>query len=215
MTMVSSGQIALAGNGKVGSLNQSVEVELGGGGTSQISLNDGSVRTLLGVASGQISLNSAYGKSSFSPIVHTYRNSAGVRGNETVPTGAAHLTATCVAAGAGGASPSQNGGGSGGFVVQTIAIASADWGASIPYVAAKAEAGGFNGQPSAINATLTNGTLSLNPTGGQVLGVPGSPGGNPGTTGVGGAGPLGDGAGTGGGATNQPSVEGECIFEWT
>lgn len=63
MTMVSSGPISLAGTATTGGLNQSIEVELGGSGTTTISLNDSNVRTLLGVASGAISLSNAYGKS--------------------------------------------------------------------------------------------------------------------------------------------------------
>lgn len=63
MTMVSSGQISLVGTGTVGGLNQSVEVELGGTGSTQLGLTDSAPRTLAGVASGQISLYSFYGKS--------------------------------------------------------------------------------------------------------------------------------------------------------
>jgi len=40
-----------------------INVELGLTGTAQISLNDGAVRTLFGVASGAISMNQGYGKS--------------------------------------------------------------------------------------------------------------------------------------------------------
>jgi hypothetical protein len=41
-----------------------INVELGLSGTAQISLNDGAVRTLFGVASGAISMSDGYGKSS-------------------------------------------------------------------------------------------------------------------------------------------------------
>lgn len=63
MTMVSTGKIALAGNGTLGGLNQSVEVELGGTGASKISINDTNARTLAGIASGKIALSDFYGKS--------------------------------------------------------------------------------------------------------------------------------------------------------
>jgi hypothetical protein len=63
MTMVSSGPISLAGNATTGGLNQSINIELGQSATATISLNDSNVRTLLGVPSGAISLNDAYGKS--------------------------------------------------------------------------------------------------------------------------------------------------------
>lgn len=60
MTLNSSGPISLGGT----TTGQSIEIELGGSGTSQISLNCSNVRSLLGVSSGQISMSSAYGKSS-------------------------------------------------------------------------------------------------------------------------------------------------------
>ena len=62
MTMVSSGLIALAGTGTSGGFNQSVEVELGGSGSSIITMNDSNVRGLAGVASGAISMSNMYGK---------------------------------------------------------------------------------------------------------------------------------------------------------
>lgn len=58
MALNASGAISLAGT----TAGQSISVELGGTGTTTISLNDDSVRGLLGVASGAISLSSAYGK---------------------------------------------------------------------------------------------------------------------------------------------------------
>lgn len=60
MTINSTGQVSLAGT----VAGQSVELELGGNGTTAISLNDVNVRALLGVAVGMISLNDAHGKSS-------------------------------------------------------------------------------------------------------------------------------------------------------
>ena len=48
------------------SMNQ-VNVELGRGGTTLITMNDAIVRTLAGVASGTISMDNLRGKSSYSP----------------------------------------------------------------------------------------------------------------------------------------------------
>ena len=71
MTMNSSGPISLAGT----TTGQSIEIELGGSGTTQISLNDTNVRTLAGVASGAITMpTNFYGKSNttyFMGIVST------------------------------------------------------------------------------------------------------------------------------------------------
>jgi hypothetical protein len=58
MPLNSSGPISLGG----ATTGQSINLELGQSATAQISLNDTNVRTLAGVASGAISLNSFYGK---------------------------------------------------------------------------------------------------------------------------------------------------------
>lgn len=59
MALNSSGQISLGGT----TVGQSIEKELGGTGTSQISFNDSNVRTLAGVPTGQISMpTNFYGK---------------------------------------------------------------------------------------------------------------------------------------------------------
>jgi hypothetical protein len=61
MALNSSGPISLAGT----TTGQSIEIELAGNGTTQISLNDTAVRTLAGVASGQITMpTNFWGKSS-------------------------------------------------------------------------------------------------------------------------------------------------------
>ena len=60
MTMNSSGPISLGGT----TAGQSIEIENGGPGTAQISLNDTAVRTLAGVPSGAIIMpTNFYGKS--------------------------------------------------------------------------------------------------------------------------------------------------------
>ena len=63
MALPSSGQISLGGTGVNGN---SVNVELGVGSTTQISLNQATVRTLFQRASGQISMSDGWGKSSAS-----------------------------------------------------------------------------------------------------------------------------------------------------
>ena len=61
MTLVSSGAIGL----------YDVNIELGLSGTATISLNDTAVRTLAGVASGEISLSNLYGKSNRVALSYT------------------------------------------------------------------------------------------------------------------------------------------------
>ena len=59
MTLNASGKISLAGT----TVGQSIQVELGGTGTTRISLNDNNVRTLAGVPSGRIVMpTNFYGK---------------------------------------------------------------------------------------------------------------------------------------------------------
>ena len=78
MTLNASGPIILAGT----TAGQSIEIELGGSGTAQISLNCTTVRTLAGVASGAIIMpTNFYGKSNgttkgvfYGGLVTTYTN---------------------------------------------------------------------------------------------------------------------------------------------
>ena len=69
MTMNSSGPISLAGT----TAGQSIEIELGGNGSTTISLNDSNVRSLAGVASGAIVMpTNFYGKSSSHYFINNY-----------------------------------------------------------------------------------------------------------------------------------------------
>jgi len=69
MALNTTGPISLAGT----TTGQSIEIELGGSGTTQISLNDANVRTLAGVASGAIIMpTNFYGASSATS--YTYLN---------------------------------------------------------------------------------------------------------------------------------------------
>ena len=91
MTLNASGPISLAGT----TTGQSIEIEVTGNGTTQISLNDTNVRTLAGVSSGAISMPTDFwGK--------TY--------------GIASVSALLVGGGGGGSCGSRGGGGGGGNV---------------------------------------------------------------------------------------------------
>lgn len=69
MALAESGAMSLAGT----TANRSIAVELGRAGTAQTSLGESAVRSLLGVASGAISMSNAYGKSDVDPITQPYR----------------------------------------------------------------------------------------------------------------------------------------------
>jgi hypothetical protein len=62
MALNSSGQLSLGG----ATTGESVNLELGKSATALVSFNDTDLRTLFGVASGQISMSTGYGKSSYS-----------------------------------------------------------------------------------------------------------------------------------------------------
>lgn len=69
MALNSSGPISLGGT----TAGQSIEIENGGNGTTQISLNDAAVRSLAGVASGAITMpTDFYGKSNIVTISYTF-----------------------------------------------------------------------------------------------------------------------------------------------
>lgn len=78
MSINSSGTVSLAG----ATLGQSIAVELGLGNVSQISLNDGSLRTLAGVPSGAIAMSNFYGKSN--NVAFNGFNAFAFAGNNTV-----------------------------------------------------------------------------------------------------------------------------------
>ena len=72
MTLNSSGPISLAGT----TAGVSIEIENGGNGTTQISLNDAAVRSLAGVPSGAITMpTNFYGKSNRVSISYTFTSS--------------------------------------------------------------------------------------------------------------------------------------------
>jgi len=87
MALPASGTISLA----------NVNVELGLSSTTTISLNQASVRTLAGVASGTISMSNLLGKSnvSFSPDGGASAGAAVVLLDEVYGTGTATITITC------------------------------------------------------------------------------------------------------------------------
>jgi hypothetical protein len=83
MTLNSTGPISLGGT----TTGQSIEIELNGNGTTQISLNDTNVRGLAGLSSGQIDFNTFYGKSNATYYIGMYY--IFISGNDAPPCGIA------------------------------------------------------------------------------------------------------------------------------
>lgn len=80
MTMVSTGAISIGGSATCGSLNRSINIELGRAATATSNLNEAALRTLAGVPSGAISLSNFYGKSnSFAFTISTNQTNANLR----------------------------------------------------------------------------------------------------------------------------------------
>jgi len=68
MTLAASGTMSLAGT----TSDRSVQVALGGDGSTQISMNDTAVRALAGEATGPVSMNDFHGKSAAGGITARY-----------------------------------------------------------------------------------------------------------------------------------------------
>lgn len=100
MPLNTTGQLSLAGL----TISQSIQLELGGNGTTLMSFNDTAVRTLAGLMSGQISMSNFYGKSSaqsvtlgllasdfvYDPTTWAYVDATGLT-SWTVPTGVSSI----------------------------------------------------------------------------------------------------------------------------
>ena len=147
MTLPASGAISL----------NNVNVELGLSGTTSINMNQASVRTLFGVASGAISMSDGYGKSNTIAIGYTVVAGGGGGGNVTA-----------------GAYRSGGGGGAGALRFTTANIASGAFAVTV---------GGGGG--SATNGTDSS-FNGLTSTGGGYCG-PSNTAGNSGGSGGGGA----------------------------
>ena len=67
MALVTSGEISMGGNATSGSLNRSINIELGRTASTTSSLNETALRTLAGIPTNgsTISLASFYGKANF------------------------------------------------------------------------------------------------------------------------------------------------------
>ena len=93
-----------------------VNVELGLSGTTTISMNQTSVRTLFGVASGQISMSDGYGRSNYGNIA-TFTSQSSV--DWTVPAGIISIWVKMWGAGGRGGTSA---GGGGGFISGYVAV---------------------------------------------------------------------------------------------
>lgn len=179
MTLQASGAISL-GN---------VSSELGVGSTTARSMNDSSSRTLAGVASGQISMSSFYGKSNFTPTTRIYSvfQSFATTGTETVPSGATSVTIEVWGAGGPGGQPYYDGsqydsGGGGGGGSYCRSVYSVSGGDTLAYSAA-----GYD----SVNCTVSSGSKTITTLVGKrgaagssaSYGVPGTAGGGYGATG--------------------------------
>jgi len=138
MPLVASGEIAIGGS----TTNRSINLELGRTATTSSNLNETALRTLAGVASGQISLSNFYGKSNILP-----------------PSSVEYY----VVAGGGGAGGTTSnghpgGGGGGGVITGSVAVST-----GVAYTVTVGGAGsigfvpGQRGVPSAFSSITANG----------------------------------------------------------
>lgn len=221
MTMVSSGLIALAGTGTSGGNNQSVEVELGGNGSTLITMNDTNVRNLAGISSGAISLSNFYGKQYRPQLSYTYSaNTANASLNVTsisgYMAGLSDITITVnsgvylYATSTGNAGLTLTGGSSG----DTIKLVNNG------YIMGQGGKGGNGADTGTVTAPVAGGTalslgFALTLTNNSYIGGGGGGGGqNTSVTGGGGAG-GGAGGGSGGGAGGSPGSSGSTGSYYT
>ena len=89
MALVSTGEISMGGNATSGSLNRSINIELGRTASTTISLNETASRTLAGIPTNgsTISLASFYGKSNFTVAYNSLYISNGAIYDDLYTTG--------------------------------------------------------------------------------------------------------------------------------
>ena len=89
MALVTSGEISMGGNATSGSLNRSINIELGRTASTTISLNETASRTLAGIPTNgsTISLASFYGKSNFTVAYNSLYISNGAIYDDLYTTG--------------------------------------------------------------------------------------------------------------------------------
>ena len=160
MTMVASGIIRLGDSGTVGSLNQSVNIELGAAATATITMNDAAARTLAAVGGSGVSysMSAFYGKSSFTSALHVYTTAGSA--TETTPAGCHNVTIEVWAGGEAGANANLVGasGGGGGSAGYSRSYYACTGGQTINYTVGSP---GANGGLSGTNSTATSGTLAI------------------------------------------------------
>lgn len=173
MPLNASGQISLGGS----TTGQSINIELGYSATAQISLNDAAVRSLLGIASGQIDLNTAHGKANATAYGFTGSTTW------TVPK-TATFTFYAVGGGAGGSGNMfygnfyGAGGGSGYYATTSLALTS---GESITInIGGAGGGGGGGGTTTVVRSGSTILSASGGSNGGNAYGGSGGSGGGPG-----------------------------------
>ena len=149
MTLNASGAISLGGS----VTGQSVNLQLGQGAATQVSMNDTNVRTLAGIASGAIDFNSFHGKPSFIGGTYTYT----ANGTFTLPSG--YSTAVVEIWGGGG-------GGGSGLTPNTAGTAGTATTFSGTGVSLTANGGGLGGQTTSVGAggTASGGTTNTSGT---------------------------------------------------
>jgi hypothetical protein len=223
MTLNASGPISIAGT----TAGQSIQIELGGNGTTQMGLNCASVRTLAGVPTGAIVMpTNFYGKSNTPPFGCATYGTPGTY-SFTVPSGITQISVVCVGAGGGGGSADPCGSwyGNGGGALSYTNCIPVTPGETLTVVAGAggpaAFPNGLAGGPSSVSrgpTTLIRAVGAPQGTGSDVARNPGAPaasgtgsvrfsGGSGGNGGGGAAGYAGDG-GEGGGFSNVLATAG-------
>jgi len=220
MTLNASGPISIAGT----TTGESIQIELGGNGTTQMGLNCASVRTLAGVPTGAIVMPTCfYGKSNAPPPFGCATYGTPGTYSFTVPSGITKISVVCVGGGGGGgtANPCCSFTGNGGGALSYTNCIPVTAGETLTVVAgSKGVTQGGAGGPSSVSrgpttlilargAPLGVNCFTPNPGGSAACGTGAVKysGGTSGNGGGGAAGYAGNG-GTGGGFSNSAATAG-------
>ena len=210
MTLNVSGPTSIAGT----TVGQSIQIELGGTGSSTMSLNCAAVRTLAGVSTGAIVMpTNFWGKSNIPPFACATYTTAGTY-SFVVPSGVTKISVVCVGGGGSGLTinclDKPPGGGGGGALSYTNCIPTTAGETLNVTVGAGVARNRYPAFRTGAGAAPAGGPSSVNRGGTVLISAAGGAGGSKGAGLVAGSGGAGGAAGSGVGAVRYTGGSGSA-----